>query len=84
MGRVMADNDNPSDQEIADALRGLDPQPNTLTRTFEVEFERIRCISCDISFYASKYWCKQRRITHNSFYCPNGHGMSFGKTEEYP
>lgn len=78
---MSVDKDNPSDKEIADALRGLDPEPNTLNRTFEVEFTRIRCITCDISFYVTKFWQEQRRINHQIFYCPNGHAMWYRKPD---
>lgn len=71
------DADNPSAKEIANALKGLDPEPNTLMRNFEVEFVRIRCITCDMSFYVSKYWQEQRRISHAAFCCPNGHSMAY-------
>lgn len=76
------DTDNPSAKEIADALRGLDPQPDTLVRNFEVEFARIRCIACDMSFYVSKYWQEQRRISHASFCCPNGHSMAYNAPKD--
>lgn len=75
------DTDNPSSKEIADALRGLDPQPNTLVRSFEVEFERLRCIVCDMSFYVPKYWREQRVISAAGFYCPNGHSMYYPKAK---
>lgn len=78
---MSADKDNPSNREIADALRGLDPQLDTLVRSFDVEFERIRCITCDISFYVSKFWHDNRRNNHETFYCPNGHNMFYRKPQ---
>lgn len=77
----MSDSDNPTDKEIADTLHGLDPEPNTLVRDFKVEFERIRCLTCDMSFYVSKYWRQQRKDNHLTFYCPNGHSMWYPKTD---
>lgn len=77
----MADADNPTSKEVADALRGLDPDPNTLMRTFDVEFTRIRCTSCDMTFYVSEFWRAERRKSHVAFYCPNGHSLHYPKTE---
>lgn len=73
----MNDKDNPTDKEIADALRGLDPDPNTLMRNFDIEFAHIRCITCDIHFYVPKFWQDRRRENLNAFYCPNGHSMRY-------
>lgn len=75
------DADNPTAAEIADVLRGLDPNPNTLMRSFDVEFTRLRCVTCDIPFYIPEFWLQQRRRSGDSFYCPNGHGLNYSKPE---
>ena len=73
----MADIDNPTNKEVADALRDIDPDPDTLSRSFDVQFTRIRCAFCDMNFYVSDFWQKQRLKDHGTFYCPNGHSMLY-------
>ena len=77
----MSDQDNPSTEEIARALKGLDPDPQTLSRNFTVEFSQIRCASCDMPFYVSKFWKEQRLKNGIGFYCPNGHSLHYPKEE---
>ena len=37
----------------------------------------IECCTCGIVFWAPDQYVTNLRETHQSFYCPNGHGQSF-------
>lgn len=56
----MADVGNPTNQEVADILRGIDPSPITPLRNSDISFTGVRCIHCDIMFYVSEYWKTSR------------------------
>lgn len=45
------------------------------------EFEEQDCISCFVKFCVPKGFTDARRKDAKSFYCPNGHSMSYGKSE---
>lgn len=45
-------------------------------------YERVDCGQCGIIFYAPAEFVKNRRASHENFWCPNGHGLHYGgKTE---
>ena len=42
----------------------------------------IICCKCGIAFSVPSEWDRQKRLKHDTFYCPNGHGQSYvGKTD---
>lgn len=45
------------------------------TMTYEV------CASCGITFAAPAHFIQKRREDGETFYCPNGHSLGFGKGE---
>lgn len=51
----------------------------TLTRT--VTLEQTTCATCDVSFAAPSSLLDRRRADGQSFYCPNGHSLSYRDTE---
>lgn len=54
---------------------------NKVTET--IEFILEDCCSCGISFFIPQHLKKRLLSTHERFYCPNGHGMSYtAKTDE--
>ena len=36
------------------------------------------CCACGITFAVPRWWDQKRRATHEDFYCPNGHNLSYG------
>lgn len=54
----------------------------TLTYQYTGTLEITECANCHMEFGISPAFIKQRRNDHQSFYCPNGHSLSFsGKSE---
>lgn len=52
------------------------------TTTDQVHFIMEECCNCGVPFFLPLYLQKRLLETHKSFYCPNGHSMSYtGKTE---
>ena len=47
----------------------------------ELMLESEECYSCHIIFYVPSWFHQQRKETGGSFYCPNGHGQHYTKTE---
>jgi hypothetical protein len=48
-----------------------------------ITLETVRCANCGLVFGIDEAHIDRLRATHNSFYCPNGHSLSFnGKTEK--
>jgi hypothetical protein len=46
------------------------------------EYSGIKCCDCGIAFGVPPVWDKARRNDHRSFYCPNGHSLSYkGESE---
>ena len=40
------------------------------------------CCACGITFAVPRWWNQQRRATHEDFYCPNGHSLTYeGKSD---
>ena len=35
------------------------------------------CCACGITFAVPRWWDQKRRATHEGFYCPNGHSLSY-------
>ncbi|MGB8510232.1 MAG: hypothetical protein WCD76_17770 [Pyrinomonadaceae bacterium] len=46
----------------------------------QVELDLQTCATCGIAFGAPAHFFKERRADHRTFYCPNGHGLGFGKS----
>lgn len=51
---------------------------------FTLSFTTITCPTkgCGIEFAVPDTWEKKRREDHSSFYCPNGHSLSFSSKSE--
>jgi uncharacterized Zn finger protein (UPF0148 family) len=47
----------------------------TVTLTYEV------CAACGVTFGAPDHLIRRRREDGGTFYCPNGHSLAFGKSE---
>lgn len=45
------------------------------------DFYTSNCPACDVEFVLYTRYEQRRRRDGHSFYCPNGHSMSFGDTE---
>jgi predicted RNA-binding Zn-ribbon protein involved in translation (DUF1610 family) len=45
-----------------------------------VEFELVTCANCKVGFMLTSKHVELLRKSHNTFYCPNGHHLSYGKT----
>lgn len=45
--------------------------------TISISFDRIKCSSCGVNFMMEHEHCQQRREDGESFYCPNGHSLSW-------
>lgn len=46
-----------------------------------VHFEHQDCIECHMVFMVPVGFTRERRRDARTFYCPNGHKMTYGKTE---
>lgn len=49
--------------------------------TLATEFEVIDCANCGMEFGVLASYIERRRKDGRSFNCPNGHSLSFGKSE---
>lgn len=47
------------------------------TITLETTLELITCVRCGVAFAMPSDMLDRRRHDHDSFYCPNGHNLSF-------
>lgn len=47
----------------------------------ELELEVQSCVSCGIHFAAPEHFLNKRRQSGGTFYCPNGHSLSWTETE---
>lgn len=45
-----------------------------------VEFQIVTCALCGVGFMLTSKHITLLRKSHNYFYCPNGHSLSYGKT----
>ena len=45
------------------------------------QFECIKCANCMMPFWVPEDWKKQRQNDRGTFYCPNGHSMSYTEGE---
>jgi Zn ribbon nucleic-acid-binding protein len=45
--------------------------------TMQTTLELITCVRCGVAFAAPSDMLDRRRQDHESFYCPNGHNLSF-------
>lgn len=52
-----------------------------LTETITTNFYITDCASCGVRFAITERLEKERREDGHSFYCPNGHSLSFGGGE---
>jgi hypothetical protein len=46
-----------------------------------VVLERTFCVNCDITFAVPADWLNQRRRDGRTFYCPNGHNLSYTESD---
>ncbi|WP_248582574.1 hypothetical protein [Nocardioides sp. InS609-2] len=51
--------------------------PVTRTVYIESKIHIIECADCSIDFGIGDDFMKRRRADHQSFYCPNGHSLSY-------
>lgn len=54
----------------------------TLVITEKVTFNIIHCAACGVPFALSEQFEEHKRKTHDSFYCPNGHGQHYPQDNE--
>lgn len=54
----------------------------TITLETQTTLELQTCAACGITFGAPEFFFGQRRGDHRSFYCPNGHSLSFPQQSE--
>ena len=47
------------------------------TITLETTLELITCVRCGVAFAVPADMLDRRRHDHDTFYCPNGHNLSF-------
>ena len=47
------------------------------TITLQTTLELLTCVSCGVMFAAPEDFFTRRREDHKTFYCPNGHYLSF-------
>ena len=52
------------------------------TYTETVTLQEDTCCVCGITFAAPQHWFKTKQRTQETFYCPNGHTLSFTKSTE--
>lgn len=52
-----------------------------MSRTYmeTVTLQEDTCCVCGITFAAPQHWFKSKQSTGDTFYCPNGHSLSFTK-----
>lgn len=56
---------------------------NSVTLNFTVTMESQECCNCGVSFAFPKSWDDHFRKTHQTFYCPAGHGQNYtSETDE--
>lgn len=54
---------------------------HVVTLTEPVTFEREDCCSCGVTFFIPADLRARRKKDASSFYCPNGHGQSYSRSE---
>ncbi len=48
-----------------------------------VVINKMTCSDCGVAFGVPEYYETTRKSDHKTFYCPNGHGLTFtGKTDQ--
>jgi hypothetical protein len=52
-----------------------------LTMSITEQFEVTVCSACAVRFAPTKHFMECRRSDKATFYCPNGHGMSYTESE---
>lgn len=53
-----------------------------VTVTHELVIEVVNCPNCGTAFGVGQTLLNSLRKNHASFYCPNGHSMSYGETKQ--
>ena len=53
----------------------------SMTTTEIIQWTIHPCPECGVRFGVTEHYDKKRRSDGRSFYCPNGHSMSFAETE---
>lgn len=52
------------------------------TKTAVITLNSLSCASCGVVFAVTDDWERERRRDHRSFWCPNGHSLSWsGKSD---
>lgn len=51
--------------------------PKTITRTRRLCMDVEDCCTCGVLFAVDRAYLNDRRVDLGTFYCPNGHGMSY-------
>jgi hypothetical protein len=51
------------------------------TYTKYITLEETSCCECGVTFAVPDTWLAKRRENGSGFYCPNGHGLAFKKSE---
>lgn len=46
-----------------------------------MSLDETECASCGIAFAVPTHWLATRKRDGKSFYCPNGHSLSYGASE---
>ncbi len=57
--------------------RSDESEGDVTTITMQTTLELITCVRCGVAFAAPTDMLDRRRQDHDSFYCPNGHNLSF-------
>jgi hypothetical protein len=42
----------------------------------------VECCACAMHFYVPQLWSSERRESHDSFFCPNGHPLTYKAKSE--
>lgn len=45
----------------------------------EVSLETLQCPSCAITFAVPEVWQREKRRSHETFFCPNGHNQYYSQ-----
>jgi hypothetical protein len=49
--------------------------------TLTEQLTLVNCASCALQFAVPESWDRNRRRTGDGFFCPNGHPLTYGKSE---
>jgi septal ring factor EnvC (AmiA/AmiB activator) len=54
----------------------------TYTYQETITLRELECASCGIMFAVPQKWLAEKERRTTGFYCPNGHGLTYGSSEE--